>query len=50
MCANRTPGMGSEPPYGVQAIHSGVPGSQDRAYSSLNQDPGGGPVPTRVQT
>jgi hypothetical protein len=38
------------PPYGVQAIHSGVPGSQDRAYSSLNQDPGGGPMPTRVQT
>jgi hypothetical protein len=39
-----------DPLYGVQAAHSGVPGSQDRAYLGLNQDRGGGPVPTRVQT
>jgi hypothetical protein len=50
-CANRTPGMGSGPPlYGVRAAHSGVLGFQDRTYPGLNQDPGGGPVPTRVQT
>jgi hypothetical protein len=40
----------SDPLYGVQPVHSGVPGSQDKAYPGLNQDPGGGPVPTRVQT
>jgi hypothetical protein len=39
-----------DPLYGVQDVHSGVPGSQDRAYPDLNQDPGRGPVPTRVQT
>jgi hypothetical protein len=38
------------PPYGVRATHSGVPGFQDRTYSGLNQDPGGCPKPTRVQT
>jgi hypothetical protein len=37
-------------PYGVQAAHSGVPGFQDRTYPGLNQDPGGGLEPTRVQT
>jgi hypothetical protein len=36
-----------DPLYWVQAVHIG---SQDRAYPGLNQDPGGGPVPTRVQT
>jgi hypothetical protein len=39
-----------DPLYGVRAPHSGVPGFQDRTYPGLNQDPGGGPVPTRVQT
>jgi hypothetical protein len=39
-----------DPPYGVQAAHSGVPGFQDRTYPDLNQDPGGGPEQTRVQT
>jgi hypothetical protein len=39
-----------DPLYGVQAAHSGVPGSQDRAYLGLNQDRCGGPVPTPVQT
>jgi hypothetical protein len=34
----------------VRAAHSGVPGFQDRTYSGLNQDTGGGPEPTRVQT
>jgi hypothetical protein len=34
------PGMGSGPP---------TMGSQDRTYTGLEQDPGGGPVPTRVQ-
>jgi hypothetical protein len=38
------------PLYGVRAAHSGVPGFQGRTYPGLNQDPGGGPVPTRVQT
>jgi hypothetical protein len=38
------------PLYGVRAAHNGVLGFQDRTYSGLNQDPGGGPVPTRVQT
>jgi hypothetical protein len=38
------------PPCGVQAAHRGVPGFQDRTYPGLNQDPGGGPEPTRVQT
>jgi hypothetical protein len=38
-----------DPPYGVQAAHSGVPGFQDRTYLGFNQDPGGGPEPTRVQ-
>jgi hypothetical protein len=50
-CANWTPRMGSGPPlYGVRAAHSGVPGFQDRTYPGLNQDPGGDPGPTRVQT
>jgi hypothetical protein len=49
-CANRTPRMGSRPPYGVRAAKSGVPGFQDRTYSSLNRDQGGGLEPTRVQT
>jgi hypothetical protein len=39
-----------EPPYGVRAAHSGVPGFQDRAYPGLNQNPGGGPEPTHIQT
>lgn len=39
-----------DPPYGVRAAHSGVPGFQDRTYLDLNQDPGGGPEQTRVQT
>ena len=39
-----------DPLYGVRATHSGVPGFQDRTYLGLNQDPDGGPVPTRVQT
>jgi hypothetical protein len=39
-----------DPPYGVWAAHNGVPRSQDRTYSGLEQDPGGGPVPTRVLT
>jgi hypothetical protein len=38
------------PPYGVWAAHSGVPGFQDRTYLGLNQDPGGGLELTRVQT
>jgi hypothetical protein len=38
------------PPYGVRAAHNGVPRSQDRTYSGLEQDPGGGPVLTRVRT
>jgi hypothetical protein len=37
-------------PYGVRTAHSGVPGFHDRTYPGLNQDPGGGPEPTRVQT
>jgi hypothetical protein len=39
-----------DPLNGVRADHSGVPGFQDRTYLGLNQDLGGGPVPTRVQT
>jgi hypothetical protein len=39
-----------DPPYGVWAAHSGVSGFQDRTYPGLNQDPGGGPEPTCVQT
>jgi hypothetical protein len=39
-----------DPPYGVRAAHSGVPGFQDRTYPDLNQDPGGGSEPTCVQT
>jgi hypothetical protein len=35
------------PLYGVRVAHSGVPGFQDRIYSGLNQDRGGGPVLTR---
>jgi hypothetical protein len=38
------------PSYGVRAAHSGVPRSQNRSYTGLEQDPGGGPVSTRVQT
>jgi hypothetical protein len=38
------------PSYGVRAAHNGVPRFQDRTYSCLDQDLGGGPVPTRVQT
>jgi hypothetical protein len=37
-----------DPPYGVRATHSGVPGFQDRTYLGLNQDLGEGPEPTRV--
>jgi hypothetical protein len=37
-------------PYGVRAARNGVPKSQDGTYTGLEQDPGGGPVPTRVQT
>jgi hypothetical protein len=32
-----------DPPYGVQAAHSGVLGFQDKTYPDLNQDLGGGP-------
>jgi hypothetical protein len=39
-----------DPPYGVRAAHRGVPRSQDRTYLDLEQDPGGGPVSTCVQT
>jgi hypothetical protein len=38
------------PPYGVRATHSRVPGFQDRTYPDLNQDPGGDPEPTHVHT
>jgi hypothetical protein len=38
------------PAYGVRATHNGVPRFQDRTYSDLEQDLGGGPVPTRVRT
>jgi hypothetical protein len=38
------------PPYGVRAALSRVPRFQNRTHSGLNQGPGGGPVPTRVQT
>jgi hypothetical protein len=38
------------PPYGVRAARSGVPRSQDRTYTGLEQDLGGGLVPTRAQT
>jgi hypothetical protein len=38
------------PPYGVRAAHNGVPRFRDRTHSGLEQDLGGGPVPTRVQT
>jgi hypothetical protein len=30
-----------DPPYGVRAAQSGVPGFQDRTYLDLNPDPGG---------
>jgi hypothetical protein len=43
-------GIQTPPPNGVRATHRGVPRSQDRTYPDLEQDPGGGPVPTRVQT
>jgi hypothetical protein len=33
--ASRTPGMGPRPLHGVRAAHSGVPRSQDRAYTGL---------------
>jgi hypothetical protein len=50
-CTDRTPRMGSRLlPYGVRATHSRVPRSQDRTHPGLNQGPGRGPVPTRVQT
>jgi hypothetical protein len=50
-CASRIPEMGSGPlPYEVWATHNGVPRSQNRTYTGLEQDPGGGPVSTRVQT
>jgi hypothetical protein len=39
-----------DPPYGVRAAHSGVPGFQDRTYPGLNQDLGRGSEPTHVQT
>jgi hypothetical protein len=38
------------PPYGVLATHSKVPRSQDKTHPVLNQDPGGGPMPTHVRT
>jgi hypothetical protein len=38
------------PLYGVWAAHNGVPRFQDRTYLGLEQDPGGGPVPTHVRT
>jgi hypothetical protein len=40
--------MGSGPSlYRIRGAHNGVPEFQDRTYPGLNQDPGGGPVPTR---
>jgi hypothetical protein len=51
-CTDRTPRMGSgppPPPYGVRVAHSRVPRFQDITHPGLNQGPGGGPVPTRVQ-
>jgi hypothetical protein len=44
------PRVRTGPLYRAQAIHSAVLGSQDKAYPGLNQDPGVGQVPTRVQT
>jgi hypothetical protein len=43
--------MGSGPPpvWGPDR-HSGVPRSRDGTYTGLEQGPGRGPVPTRVQT
>jgi hypothetical protein len=38
-----------DPSYEVRAAHNGVPRSQDRTYSGLEQDSGGGPVPTRIR-
>jgi hypothetical protein len=49
-CTDRTPGMRSEPPYGVRAAHSRVPRFQDRTRPGFNQGLGGGPVSTRVRT
>jgi hypothetical protein len=50
-CTDQTPRMGSGPPsYGVRAADSRVPRFQDRALSGLNLCPGGGSVPTCVQT
>jgi hypothetical protein len=43
-------GSGPPPPNGVRAAHSGVLRSQDGTYTGLEQDPGGGPIPTRVHT
>jgi hypothetical protein len=45
-------GIRTPPPprYGVRAAHNGVPRTQDRTYSGLEQDPGGGPVSTHVWT
>jgi hypothetical protein len=37
-------------PYGVRVARNGVPKFQNGTYMGLKQDPGGGPVPTRVQT
>jgi hypothetical protein len=39
-----------DPLYGVRAAHSRVPRFQARTHPGLGQGPGGGPVPTRVQT
>jgi hypothetical protein len=37
-------------PYVVRATHSRVPWFPDRTHPGLNQGPGGGPLPTCVQT
>jgi hypothetical protein len=49
-CTDQTPRLGSGPPYGVRAAHSRVPRLQARTHPGLGQGPGGGPIPTRVQT
>ena len=49
-CANRTPRMGSGPPVWGPGRPQWFPGFQGRTYPGLNQDPGRGPEPTRVQT
>jgi hypothetical protein len=49
-CANRTPGMGSRPPVWGPGRPQWGPRVPGQNIPGLNQDPGGGPVPTRVHT